>query len=347
MNGKYEKPSSQRRVTSVKNLAGNITHTAYDANGNLLGDGNRKFFWDAKNRLTKIRYPDGSGSTEFTYDGLGRRAKIIEKNSAGTMQSETRYLWVNGNQPAEERDMNNNVIKRYYGQGEQILNATSSNDKLYYTTDHLGSIRELINANTQIQARYDYDPYGRRTKLNGSLDTTVAYTGHHQHTKSNLYLTWYRQYDPKLGRWLSRDLNEEQGGINLYSYTKNNYIKMTDPRGLKSKRCGYLVVRALEQADNWWAELTTGIFSPHMYIVTADGISLDHYGSGEGERHWTARRWGIQIPKCCDCKKFTQCLKDEYAALNTQNTTWGLTNNCQTDARQAIGKCREKICNKL
>src|SRR5437773_2776980 len=51
----------------------------YDANGNLTADPSRTYEWDAANRLTAINYPAIVARTEFTYDGLGRRVKIVDK----------------------------------------------------------------------------------------------------------------------------------------------------------------------------------------------------------------------------------------------------------------------------
>jgi len=39
-------------------------------------------------------------------------------------------------------------------------------------------------------------------------------------------------YDPTVGRWLSRDPINEEGGINLYGYVWNSPIMATDPYGL-------------------------------------------------------------------------------------------------------------------
>lgn len=46
----------------------------------------------------------GTRRTEFTYGGLHRRTRIVEKDS-GTVVSDRRYLWA-GMQIAEERDAN-------------------------------------------------------------------------------------------------------------------------------------------------------------------------------------------------------------------------------------------------
>ncbi|MFN9819135.1 MAG: RHS repeat domain-containing protein, partial [Akkermansiaceae bacterium] len=181
-------------------------------------------------------------STEFQYNGLSQRVRVIEKSAANTTISDKRYLWAGGNQPTEERDSSGTtVLKRYFQQGEQIPAAAAPLDKLFYTKDHLGSIRELTDSNGALQTRYDYDMWGKRVKLSGTLDTEVGYTGHHHHAKSGLVLTWYRVYDAEVGRWLSPDpLESVTGemaellaeGSNLYGYGPNNPINGYDPDGL-------------------------------------------------------------------------------------------------------------------
>jgi RHS repeat-associated protein len=59
-----------------------------------------------------------------------------------------------------------------------------------------------------------------------------GFTGHYRHTVSNLYLAPYRAYDPTIGRWINRDPLGEPGGLNLYSYVKNEPTRFIDPLGL-------------------------------------------------------------------------------------------------------------------
>jgi RHS repeat-associated protein len=122
----------------------------------------------------------------------------VEKNGS-TVTSTKQCVW-NGSSIAEERDASNVVTRRFYSQGEQIGAAS-----YFYTRDHLGSIRELTDGSGVVQARYDYDPYGRRPKITGTLDASFGFTGHYYHAPSNLNLALYRGYDSDLGRWLSRD----------------------------------------------------------------------------------------------------------------------------------------------
>lgn len=52
---------------------------SYDPNGNLLGDGTRTFEWDPLNRLTAVNI--GTNRSEFTYNGLSQRVKIVENRT--------------------------------------------------------------------------------------------------------------------------------------------------------------------------------------------------------------------------------------------------------------------------
>ena len=102
-----------------------------------------------------------------------------------------------------------------------------------------------------LAARYDYDPWGRRTKTDGSGEEgDFGFTGHYYHAPSGLHLALYRAYSAELGRWLSRDpiydltTPEQRRVINLiwrslaadsdiYSYVRNNPTTTTDPLGLR------------------------------------------------------------------------------------------------------------------
>ncbi len=228
----FSPQANRRTATYWVQVNGTNRVPGYDFNGNLVDNGSGQTYeWDAENRLVKITYADQT-STEFRYDGQSRRVGITEKDAARVVTSEKRYLWAEGAQPAEERAADGRtVVKQYHAQGEFLPGATAPLNKVFYTKDHLGSVRELVNGNGTLQTRYDYDLWGGRTKITGTVESEVGYTGHHHHGKSGLMLTWYRAYDPVTGRWLSRDPIGEAGGINLYGYVSNNPVRYFDPNG--------------------------------------------------------------------------------------------------------------------
>jgi len=218
--------SSPNNVNEIVSQSGGTNRTlTYDANGNLTNDGStRRFEWDGVNRLVAINYTGTRNRSEFSYDGLNRCVTIVEKSGNHT-SSTRKFVWLE-NERCEFRDANDSVAVFAYPQGQ-----FSGNRAYYYTRDHLGSIREMLKSNGTVVARYDYDPYGRRTKVSGNVDADFGFTGHYYDQPSELNLALYRAYDADLGRWLSHDPIGERGGINLYGYAENSPVIYVDPNG--------------------------------------------------------------------------------------------------------------------
>ena len=184
--------------------------------------------WDLLNRLTAII--SGTHRSEFRYNGLSQRVKIVEKDD-GAVTSTKQFVWIPGDpQPSEERDGSDSVTRRFYPQGMQV-GATN----YYYTRDHLGSIREMTDGSGAIHARYDHDPHGRLSKASGDVDSDFTYAGYYNHSPSGLYATLNRFCDPDLARWISRDPAAEAAGVNLYGYVANDPINLWDPYGLDAQ----------------------------------------------------------------------------------------------------------------
>ncbi|MGO9526710.1 MAG: RHS repeat-associated core domain-containing protein [Verrucomicrobiia bacterium] len=119
-----------------------------------------------------------------------------------------------------------------------------------------------MDGSGNIQARYTYDPWGRRTKVSGNWDADFGFAGHYYHAPSGLHLALYRAYSADLGRWLSRDpigtarvmsaskrlpivnppnasLEAEllRNGPNVYVLVGDEPINRHDPLGLDNPGC--------------------------------------------------------------------------------------------------------------
>jgi RHS repeat-associated protein len=202
----------------------------YDANGNLLSDGQRNYAWDAENRLVGITYAaQPNKQTTFAYDGRNRRTAITTTVSGTPTTSY--YLWC-GPRICQARAANNTVVRLYYNEGEVI---PASSARLFYGLDQLDSIRDVHATSPlfSIVGTYDYDPYGNPIQAPATGPVTdFRYAGMFYHADSGLYLTQYRAYDPRTARWLSRDPLGESQSSNLFSYTGANPVSLIDPTGL-------------------------------------------------------------------------------------------------------------------
>jgi RHS repeat-associated protein len=187
----------------------------------------------SENRHIKINYPGSGNNSQFTYDGFGHNVAIIE-TTGGTVSSTKQFVWAKGAMQ-EARNASGSVTAQYFDRGQTI-----SSSSYFYTKDHLGSIREMSDSSGNVQAVYTYDPYGKPTKLQGSLASDFQYCGYYFHAFSGLGLTLNRAYNAVLGRWINRDPIRERGGINLYAYVRNKPATYVDYLGTDANNCsGY------------------------------------------------------------------------------------------------------------
>jgi RHS repeat-associated protein len=154
----------------------------------------------------------------------------------GSEVSRRQFVWCGGD-ICEERNVGGVVTKRFFDQGMKVENGSDAGS-YFYTRDHLGSIRYVTDVNGNVRAQYDYDPYGRRTRLAGNIEADFGFAGMFWSAETELSLTHFRAYDSELGRWLSRDPLQDaeiRSGPNLYAYAVNNPINRIDPDGLIPK----------------------------------------------------------------------------------------------------------------
>ena len=224
-------PLGNRRTEQVGASNYTASYNALNQISTSTGPGiSRTNEWDGKDRLVAVNM--GNQRTEFTYDGRSRMVSIRQLTN-NVEASLRRFVWC-GNTICEERNAAGAVTKRFFPQGMKVETGANAGS-YYYTRDHLGSVREVVDATGTVRARYAYDPYGRRTRLTGDLDSDFGFAGMFWSSEAGLALTHFRAYDPNLGRWLSRDplkSAELTEGPNLYAYVGDDPINKIDPEGL-------------------------------------------------------------------------------------------------------------------
>jgi RHS repeat-associated protein len=203
---------------------------AYDANGNTLSDASgRQYTWDFENRLTQAVVPGtNGGTTTFKYDPFGRR--IQKSGPLGT----TNYLY-DGFQLVQEIDQSGNSLSRYTQDRaiDEPLAQLSAGATSYYERDGVNTISSLSNSGAGVANTYTYDSFGKLIASSGTVTNPFQYTGREFDSETGIYNYLARYYDPSIGRFLSEDPIQFQGGVDFYAYVSNNPINYADPSGLK------------------------------------------------------------------------------------------------------------------
>lgn len=227
------------------NGAGSGATYTYDANGNLISDGNKNISSIEYNflNLPQTITVSGKGSISYVYDAAGN--KLQKQTTEGSTVTTTFYdggiIYVNNN-------------LQFIAHEEGRIRINSSNNGYifdYYLKDHLGNTRMVITNDNSISTHIlewtHYYPFGLTVKgissqAAGSLENKYKYNGkeqQHNEFSDGSGLEWYdygaRMQDPQLGRWFNIDPKSEVSRRwTPYNYAYNNPIRFIDPDGMEA-----------------------------------------------------------------------------------------------------------------
>ena len=195
---------------------------------------------------------DSRKALNFEYNSLNLLREV--KTTAGTTKA--RYRWLADGSKLSVRDGEGNAGFDYLGSltfkvdraGRRLETAAfdggifrvGENGQVevnYFITDHLGSVREIIDGEGNVIERNDYYPFGaRHPRLDYQLsDNRYKFNGKEEQVTGNIGFFDYgfRMYDPTLGRWITRDkLENLYPNLSAYTYCGNSPVRHVDILGL-------------------------------------------------------------------------------------------------------------------
>lgn len=223
---------------------GFIQTFAYDADGNLIGDGVSDYFYDAENRLVKVSTTAAAAAagypnlvSEFIYDNEGRRVqKKVTTYPAATVLT-TKFIYDGWNLVAEIDGTNAALLRTFTWASGALVQISDlvAGKTLLPIADANANIAALVNASTgTTEAVYEYGPCGELLRNEGAYANAnhFRFSSYYQDDETGLIYYGLRYYAPSLGRFINRDPIGEAGGINLYGFCANDGINSQDYLGL-------------------------------------------------------------------------------------------------------------------
>ncbi len=228
-------------------LADSVADYAFDNEGNLARRTERAtgrvtdYNWDHRNRLTRTTAKDVAGTivlqVDFRYDALNRRiAKVTDADGAGAAVATTVQFVYDGDQIALTFD-GAGVLKRRVLSGQtvdQVFAEEAAGQVLWSLTDHLGTVRDVLDSAGVLANHLTYNSFGQITaQSNAALGHLFSFTSREFDPETGLYYYRNRYYDAQTGRFLSEDpFGFGADDVNLTRYVGNNPTNLTDPFGL-------------------------------------------------------------------------------------------------------------------
>lgn len=242
----------------------------YDANGQPLDMGDRRYRWDALGRLTAVQRGDGSEVARYVYNHRGERiASIagISDNSGNDGKNTMGFLYEDGKLHAET-DQHGSILRQYLWLGNQplavidtpagrapagegalmqvmrdlatVLRAWVGSDEQisWLHPDHLGSVALATDAAGVAIWQASYSAHGAATIKaspragRNTFTMNLRLPGQYWDAATGLHYNRHRYYDPQSGRYLTPDPLGMPDGPNSYVYVKNNPLRYVDPEGL-------------------------------------------------------------------------------------------------------------------
>lgn len=228
----------------------------YDKEGNVIfrWTGNpsqpvTRYVWDNRNRLIEVGDYANASTTAATQrvvmrysddDQLIRKSVIVGNNT-----TTERYAYEGSKRILETTDAGAVTHRYHFGAEQAGLLADeafgapgNSATVLWALNDHIGTVRDVVNALGEIVNHLDYDEHGKIIRVvNGSEQSVfiseraidVAFAGREFVDEIGLANHQARWYSPSLERFISED--PIAADSNLYRYANNDPINLVDPTG--------------------------------------------------------------------------------------------------------------------
>jgi|GEM_PF-1487164 len=355
----YSYQNNNNQLTQAIN--GSSTSFAYNSAGNLITEvkngTTRTYTYNYSQRLVSVS-EGGITLGQYTYDALGRRTKKVMGVTT------TLYIYDQNGLLIAEYDGSGTWQKDYVylnGQPLTMIVAGTPENVYYYHNDHLGTPQLMTDSTGAVVWSAVYDPFGEATIAPGSTITNnLRFPGQYFDVEMGLHYNWFRYYDPKTGRYVEADPIGLDGGINLFTYAKNNPLIFTDVFGLDCNIEFCVVAPAFmpPYSPNWlrpyvhaFLKIGNSIGSrPESWGFTVGPDDTKATAHVQREPRWRDPRIKCFPVKkvaggdceCWDCKEVSECVQKNIKK-GARNRYKFFFYNCWDWATETVESCCMKV----
>ena len=205
----------------------------YDANGNVTKDWERGLDM-SYNCLNLLEYASDNDANAINYCYLadGTKLSATTADDCGfSYRGSFTYRTDESSQPDRVFE------STPFGGGRIVGTVDDETEVRYFLTDHLGSVRAVVNSGCEVLERNDYQPFGKRwvTPSLPVSDNRDRFNGKEDQSFAGLPFSDYgaRMYDRERGRWLSQDPLQQYHSP--YVFCGNNPIRLIDLDGMEAR----------------------------------------------------------------------------------------------------------------
>ena len=280
--------ATSNKLTSVSGPAPAQTN-AYDAAGNLTGNGTATFTYSDRGRMATAKVGTNtvtyklnaleqrvsktgpaavlpSGAAYYAYDEQGQLLGQYDANLTSTY--ETVYL---GTTPVAV------LTQTRTGTSPNFVFATAIN---YAYADQIDTIRAIIRASdNKFRWRWDQaEPFGTSAANSnpaalGVFTFTARFPGQVYDQETNLHYNWNRDYDPRIGKYIQSDpIGLAAGTTNTFEYVESNPLTFVDLQGLVKDSVSATIEAAISRGNT--QTLQTLVESGGLNLIQQQAASL-------------------------------------------------------------------------
>lgn len=209
----------------------------YDKRGNLQGEylqGKevKRLEYGALDCLERVHMPDKK--VVYEYNGFGHRIKRSYVENDGTVKKESCFFHdiTKEFQNLLSIKQENSSINMLWDGG--LLGEMQCGKGKYYLSDALMTPCNVLSEGSVV-ASMQYDAFGNLLNSSYASESTFGYTGYRMDEASGFYYANAREYSPKVGRFISKDINPGMITVpltlNAYAYCMGDPINYYDPSG--------------------------------------------------------------------------------------------------------------------